>query len=142
MLIKIASKVSLVQSSIRYFQAYQDQFHPNEQPSSYPVICFPRNGLIQEVAQIQKVGFFRIDPLVPDHPQFHDDVKNFFLDIVIVIDNSVPIEFPHGEDTLNFLNNEEIFDSPSYSFFRYRRYRPFSGFSFINRQFFGNCHSS
>ena len=58
--------------------------------------------MILRVTQNQKIDILHIDPPVPDHLQFHDDVKLFLLDIVIVIENSDLIEFHQGEGTLSF----------------------------------------
>ena len=41
------------------------------------------------------------------------NVKIIFLDIGIVIENSIPIELHHVQDTLNFTSNEGTLDLPS-----------------------------
>ena len=61
--------------------------------------------MIYEIVQFQKIDGIRIDPLVSDHLQFHSvHVKNFVVDIVTVIESSIPIELHYVQDTLTPLN--------------------------------------
>ena len=67
--------------------------------------------MTQEIVQIQEIDFVHIDPLVLDHLQLQViNVKIISLDIGIVIENSIPIELHHVQDTLNFTSNEGTLD--------------------------------
>ena len=95
----------------QYFKAYQNQIHPNEQPSSFPVNCYSGVTMTHEIVQMQEIDIFQFELLVIDHLQFHDNhLELLVVDIVIVIENSFPIEIHHVQDTLNFIYNEESSD--------------------------------
>ena len=53
--------------------------------------------MFQEIIQIEDIGILHINPLFLDYLQFHvDQVKNFPLDIVIVIEYSLLKELHHA----------------------------------------------
>ena len=59
--------------------------------------------MIHEIVQNQEIDFLHIDPLVIGHFHFHgNDLKILILDILIVIEISIPIEHHNGQDTLIF----------------------------------------
>ena len=59
--------------------------------------------MIEEILRIQENYILHIDPLVLDHVQFRViDWKILVLAFVIVIENSIPIELHHAQDTLIF----------------------------------------
>ena len=67
--------------------------------------------MINEVAEIQEIDILHIDPLIPDHLQFHrDHLKTLVFDIAIVTEISIPIELRHVQDTLTFKTNEGALD--------------------------------
>ena len=67
--------------------------------------------MIPEIVRIQKIDILHIYLLVFDHPQFQGNHSKVVLpNIVIVIDNSIPIELHHVQNTLTFITNEEILD--------------------------------
>ena len=67
--------------------------------------------MIHEDIHFQEIDILHIEALVLDHLQFTGNHLNILvLDIVIVIDNSFPIELHHVQDTLTFITNEESLD--------------------------------
>ena len=67
--------------------------------------------MIHEIVQIQEIDILFIDPAVLDHLHFSSDhLKILVLDIVIVIENSIPIELQHVQDTLTSITEEETLD--------------------------------
>ena len=71
--------------------------------------------MIQGIVQNQEIDFLQIDLRVLDHLQLLViDVKILALDIVIVMEKSIPIEVHNVQDTLKFIANEESLDLPSF----------------------------
>ena len=67
--------------------------------------------MIQETVRIQAIDILHIDPLILDRLQFRViELKSLLLDIVIVIENSIPIELHHVQVTLKFISNQETLD--------------------------------
>ena len=65
---------------------------------------------IQKIAQTHEIDTPLIAFLSLDHFHFHNCVENLVPDIVVVIENSIQLELTHAQDTLNFLNTEEVPD--------------------------------
>ena len=64
--------------------------------------------MIYKIAESQVIYLLHIDPLVLDHLQSQQIAfKVLDLDIVILIENSIPIELHHVQDRLKFITNEE-----------------------------------
>ena len=62
--------------------------------------------VIQENVEIQKMETLHIDPFVFDEFQFHvDQVKIPDLDIIIVIEKSVPIELHYVQEKLKHITD-------------------------------------
>ena len=66
--------------------------------------------LIQEIVQIQEIDILHIEPLLVDQLQFHGDHKFLVFNMVIVIENSIPIEHQHVQDTLTLTIKKETLD--------------------------------
>ena len=67
--------------------------------------------MIHDIVQYQDIVILHIDPLVLDHLQFPGDhLKNVVLVFVMVIENSIPKELHHVQETLNFITNEAALD--------------------------------
>ena len=67
--------------------------------------------LIQKIVHIHEIDNLHTDSLVLDRLQFHViDVKILVLGIVIVLENSIPIEVHHVHDTLSFVTNQKTLD--------------------------------
>ena len=57
---------------------------------------------IHEIVQLQEIDILHIDPPVKDHFHFHGyHLRIFVFDIVITIENSIPIEHHHLQDRPN-----------------------------------------
>ena len=83
--------------------------------------------MIHENVQIQEIDILHIELLVLDHLEFHNDhMKILVFDIIIVIDNSIPIELHHVHDTFTFITTEKTLRSPYNSSFRNSCYGCFS----------------
>ena len=70
--------------------------------------------MIQEISEIQVIVVYRFGLLVLDHVQFHNLVIILVVDIVLLIENSIPFKLRQVQDTLNLVNNKEA--SRSYYF--------------------------
>ena len=67
--------------------------------------------MTQENFQIQEFDILRIEPLVLDHFQLHvNQLKVLFLDIVRVIEISIPSGLYHVQGTLNSIFYKETLD--------------------------------
>ena len=102
----------------QYFRAYQNQFHPNEQLSSKPVKYSSRNSYDSRTRSISRN---RCSPYRSSRfrsPSFSSNQpRPLVLTVVIVIENSIPIEIHHVQKTLIFVTNEEAVDLLSRFFF-------------------------
>ena len=56
--------------------------------------------MIQDIAQTQGIGNHHIEPLLSEHLHFHNHVGVFVLKILIIRENSFPIELRQAQDTL------------------------------------------
>ena len=67
--------------------------------------------MIHEIDQIEEIGILHIDRLVLDNLQFAGDhLEILVLDIINVIEKSIPIEFHRVQNILIFIANEETLD--------------------------------
>ena len=72
--------------------------------------------MINEIVRIQKIDFPYIISPVLDHLQSHGNHSTIIVfDVFVVIQNSIPIELHHLQDTLNFRANEETQDLHTFS---------------------------
>ena len=61
--------------------------------------------------QIEDIDILHIAPLVLHHIQFHNDQEKIqVIGFFIVIENSIPFELHHSQDTFNFITNEKALD--------------------------------
>ena len=110
--LKFGNTINIVQNPGQY------QVHPIEQISAYPVNYCSQNSFVSIFRSISETDLPHIDSLVHHWLIFHNQLKNFVFDIVILKKNSALIKLHHVLDTLNFINNEEVFRSPLSSSFR------------------------
>ena len=93
----------------RYLRTYQNQIHPNEQLSSYPVNQYSRKSYdSRNCSSSNLYSAIRSNALYQIEFQWIDR-KVLVRDIVIVIGNSILVELHRVLDSLNFIANE---DSP------------------------------
>ena len=88
--------------------AYQNQLHPNEQLSSYPVNFSHVTITIHENVQCKETDILHLDPSILNHLQLHDHWLNLVPATVIVKENSTLTELHHVQGTLHFLSSDKI----------------------------------
>ena len=72
--------------------------------------------MINEIVRFQKIDFPHVFFPDLDHLQSHGNHSTSIVcDVFVVIQNSIPIELHHFQDTLNFRANEETLDLPTFS---------------------------
>ena len=102
---------SPVKSFNQYFKAYHNQIHPIEQLSFYAVNYFSRISYDSRNRSSSKNHYTPYRSLVLNQLQLYvDHLKNFVLDIVILIEKSVPIDLYHIQDRLNIVSNKKTLD--------------------------------
>ena len=107
-----------VKSFNHYFKAYHNQIHPIEQLSFYAVNYFSSMSYDSRNRSSSRNRYTPYRSLVLNQLQLYvDHLKNFVLDIVVLIEKSVPIDLYDIQDTLSFVSNKKTLDLLTILFF-------------------------